>query len=80
MPQPKEPPPLPESKPAHYYIGLRGEQKGPFSVKIISQMILDKTITKETLVWGQGMPEWIQAGEADGLKEMFNLIPPPLPE
>ena len=74
------PPPLPVPDKIAYYLGIAGEQKGPFSLKIIQEMIRDKTLTPETLTWCKGMDGWEKASEVEGLKSLFNQIPPPLPD
>ena len=73
------PPPLPIPDEIAYYLGIAGEQKGPFSVKIIQEMIQDQTLTLETLVWFKGMDGWEKASEIEGLKPLFKRVPPPLP-
>ena len=69
------PPSLPNQI-AQYYIALNGKQEGPFSLEKIKAYIEDTTITKETLVWTQGMQEWEEASEV--LKQHFSKMPPPL--
>jgi len=73
------PPPLPEQEIIKYYLGIGGEQKGPFSRKIIDEMIRDKTLTKETLVWHKGMDGWEKAAKVDELRLLLGNEPPPLP-
>ena len=53
-------------------------QFGPFS----KEELQSKGITAETLVWYEGLTEWIKAGEADELEELFPKAPtpPPLPK
>lgn len=73
------PPPLPEIEKTEYHVGIGGEQKGPFTEKIIAEMIKDKTITSDTLVWTKGMANWTKASEVQGLKRFFDSVPPPFP-
>ena len=42
-------------------------------------MIAKNEFSKETLVWKQGMENWIKAGEIAELQSVFGSIPPPLP-
>ena len=71
------PPPLPASD-VEYYIGVKGEQKGPFNETAIEEMIKKKEILPETLVWKKGMENWLKASFIDELKKYFESVPPPL--
>jgi len=42
-------------------------------------MIGQGKFTKETLVWKQGLANWIKASDAEDLKALFGILPPPLP-
>jgi len=70
------PPPLPNQLP-QYFIAVDGKQQGPFSFDAITQMIQQGEITKETLVWTQGMAQWERAETILG--NHFMQTPPPLP-
>ncbi|MBP5450566.1 MAG: DUF4339 domain-containing protein, partial [Spirochaetales bacterium] len=54
-----------------YYIGLNGEQAGPFDTQTLFQMRLDGKFNAKTLVWKAGMDKWTPAGLVDELKDMF---------
>jgi len=71
------PPPLPNA--IQYYAGLNGQQAGPFGVQQLQQMIQNGQITRETLVWKQGMTGWTAAGQVSDLASLFASVPPPLP-
>lgn len=62
----------------HYFYSDGQSQFGPF----FKEEIQSKGITPETLVWYEGLTEWIKAGESDELKDLFPKIPtpPPLPK
>ena len=68
------PPPLPS---VTYHVALDGNASGPFEAGIVQQMISDGRIKKDTLVWKQGTPSWVQAGSLDEFKAFF---PPELPK
>ncbi|PTB83739.1 antifreeze protein [Sulfurovum lithotrophicum] len=70
------PPPLPKQV-EQYYIALNDKQEGPFSLEQIQAYINDSTITKQTLVWTQGMDGWEEAESV--LNQHFTQTPPPLP-
>lgn len=69
-PLPTTPPPLPNAQPS-YYIGINGEQAGPFDTQTLFQMRLDGKFNAKTLVWKAGMDKWTPAGLVDELKDMF---------
>ena len=71
------PPPLPQS--VKYYAALGGQQAGPFDVTTLQQHINSGHLTKQTLVWREGMSTWIPAEQVTEIKNLFNAIPPPLP-
>jgi len=70
------PPPLPKQV-SQYYIALNDKQEGPFSLEQIQAYINDSTITKQTLIWTQGMSGWVAADTI--LSQHFTQTPPPLP-
>ena len=70
------PPPLTGG--ARYHIAVDGEATGPYSVEGLQQQLGNGVITKSTLVWANGMPDWQQASEVAELRELFSA-PPPLP-
>jgi membrane protease subunit (stomatin/prohibitin family) len=73
------PPPIPGQEPVHYFVALGGEQKGPFAAKIIREMIKDRAIKPDTLMWKKGLETWAKASEFSELKEAFEAVPPPIP-
>ena len=73
------PPPIPYSA---YNVVVNGQATGPFDMGVLSQMVSAGTITKESLVWKQGMTEWVKAGNVQELLPLFaDTIPqaPPVP-
>ena len=73
------PPPIPEKSHTDYFVVLNEEQMGPFTLKIILEMIKDKTVKSNTLMWKKGHESWIRASEFGELKEIFDSVPPPVP-
>jgi membrane protease subunit (stomatin/prohibitin family) len=71
------PPPLPGV--SQYHIAVNGQQQGPYTEQTIQQMIQQGSITRDTLIWKQGMSAWAKAGEATDVKVFFSAMPPPLP-
>lgn len=68
------PPPIPQQGNASFFVALDGKQSGPFAVKE-----LGGKITRDTLVWRQGMAQWSRAGDVPELKSLVDAIPPQLP-
>ena len=58
----------------NWYIGVDGTSQGPFPFTTLSQAAADGRLTRETLVWSPGMPDWARAGDVQGL-----FVPPPAP-
>ena len=67
------PPPIPT---VSYYVAVSGQAQGPFSVDVLTQMKQTGQLTKDTLVWKQGMANWEKAGVVEQLKELFVDMPP----
>lgn len=42
-----------------YVLAINGEQKGPFSVSQLNEMMRQGSITVESLVWRSGMADWL---------------------
>jgi len=57
-----------------YYYTDGQNQFGPFNIDELKT----KEITKETLVWYEGIDSWTKAGEITELAAFFKSIPPPL--
>lgn len=72
---PVAPPPLPQQN--MYYFALNNQQAGPFAVSALQQYVQSGQLTRETLVWAQGMAQWTPAGQVAELGGLFG--PPPLP-
>ncbi|KAA5834926.1 SPFH domain-containing protein [Saccharopolyspora hirsuta] len=74
---PAGPPPLPPQE--QWYLGANGQQLGPFDFAALGQQVANGTLTPDTLVWKQGMPEWAAARQVPALGSLFGQLPPPLP-
>jgi len=72
------PPPLPEINEVTYYAVVNGEQEGPYDIRTIQLFIREKKIHRETLVWKEGLENWVEADTI--LEKHFNATPPPLPK
>lgn len=67
------PPPIPTTQ---YYVGVNGQQAGPFSMPQLTQLVQNGQLTQQSLVWKQGMAGWEQAGS---VAELASLFAPPMP-
>ncbi len=73
------PPPLPAPEVVAYYVALNGQQAGPFDLARLTQMIASGELTRATLVWKAGMPDWASAEGTAELKPLFAAAPPVVP-
>jgi len=64
---------------AAYFVAVEGRQTGPFDITTLSNQAASGRLTRQSLVWTQGMPQWMRAGDVPELAEVFASIPPPLP-
>ena len=71
------PPPVPETM---YYVAVNGQPTGPYSMAVLTSMIVNHQVTSSSLVWKNGMSEWFKADLVDELKNLFNTNIPPIPE
>lgn len=71
------PPPIPVAETFH--VVVNGQQSGPFDMGTLQQMISKNQISKESLVWKQGMAAWTAASQVDSVNNLFGSVPPPLP-
>jgi len=69
--------PIPKNMSDEWFIHVNGEQMGPFSPQQLFQYAQDGSINGETMVWAEGMPEWISASQIEGL---MPAAPAPEPE
>jgi membrane protease subunit (stomatin/prohibitin family) len=71
------PPPIPGGVAFHVAVGQ--SQTGPFDLGALSQQVASGQLTRDTLVWKNGMPQWTKAGDVSELSGLFANTPPPLP-
>lgn len=50
-----------------YFIVINDVQQGPFSIDELRQ----RNITSDTLVWAEGMPQWVPAWQVEELRPLF---------
>ena len=61
----------------YFYLNEQNEQKGP----VTPEELIRNGITKNTMVWKNGMAQWMQAGEVPEINQLFTsaTTPPPYP-
>lgn len=70
------PPPLPPQ--LQLFVALNGQQSGPFDLPALQQLVQVGQLTRETLVWKQGMASWAAASTVAELAALFGSVPPPI--
>ena len=71
------PPPLPGAG-VQWYLGVDGQQRGPFDLAGLYAEVSGGRLTRATLVWHLGLPQWTPAGQVDELAAVLSQTPPPL--
>jgi membrane protease subunit (stomatin/prohibitin family) len=71
------PPPIPRGP--EYWAALDGKQAGPFTTDALKEQIRTGHVTKDTLVWTEGMGEWTAARDIPAVAKLFGAVPPPIP-
>jgi hypothetical protein len=71
------PPPVPTA--LQFFVFLNQQQAGPFAKEALSKLVEGGQLTRDTLVWKQGMANWQAAGEIGDLDALFPQAPPPMP-
>ncbi|MBI5524483.1 MAG: DUF4339 domain-containing protein [Desulfarculus sp.] len=59
-----------------YYV-INNAQSGPVGAQEITALIQSGRITRDTLVWSEGMATWLPAGQTE-LAPQFAQVPPPM--
>lgn len=72
------PPPLPTRNSTMYHVALENVQEGPYDVRTIQLYIKQGLIQKDTLIWTEGLQNWVEARSV--FEHYFNSTPPPIPQ
>lgn len=62
-----------------YFVGVNGQQAGPFNWQQLQQLVAQGQLTQQTYVWKQGMPQWQLAGQVQELQPLFASAAPQMP-
>jgi membrane protease subunit (stomatin/prohibitin family) len=71
------PPPLPQS--VSFFVAVNGAQQGPFDAASLARKASSGEISRDTLVWKQGMTQWTPAANVGELSSLFPPPPPQMP-
>lgn len=73
------PPPIPRQD--RFHVAINGAATGPFDLATLSSMVALRSLTPESLVWQEGMTNWIPAKTVPAIAALFNNgpTPPPIP-
>ncbi|HUL56461.1 MAG TPA: GYF domain-containing protein, partial [Usitatibacter sp.] len=71
------PPPIPGA--VMFHVAVNGAQAGPFDMNALQQQAASGQLTRASLVWRNGMPQWTKAGDVPELASLFANVPPPIP-
>lgn len=73
------PPPIPQQD--RFHVAINGAATGPFDLITLSSMVASRSLTPESLVWQEGMTNWMPAKTVPAIAALFNNgpTPPPIP-
>ena len=69
----------PDTAGVAYHVERDGQIDGPYELADLRGRVSHGTLTRETLVWAEGMQEWQPANEIPAVAELFASTPPPPP-
>jgi membrane protease subunit (stomatin/prohibitin family) len=71
--------PPPPPMPVLFHVMLNGNQAGPYDMSTLQQYVTSGHLTRDSLVWKNGMPNWLAAKQVPELLNLFAATPPPPP-
>ena len=69
--------PVPQ-KETEWFVASQNKATGPYSESEIKSLVLEKRVTKDTLVWCVGMSEWQQVENTPQILRLIVQLPPSL--
>ena len=61
-----------------YFVGINGQAAGPYSISDLRGLIQNGTMIRESLIWKEGMANWVEAYTVSEIASLFISGPPPL--
>ena len=71
------PPPIPN---VQYHVAVNGQATGPYDINTLKNLAAAGQFQKGSLVWTNGMSQWVRADSIDELKRIFEPMPPIPPD
>lgn len=71
------PPPLHAGR--RFHVAANGQPTGPYELQELASQARAGSLSRETLVWSEGMAGWTAAGDVPELAGLFSAAPPPVP-
>ena len=71
------PPPIPN---VQYHVAVNGQATGPYDINTLKNLAAAGQFQKGSLVWTNGMSQWVRADSVDELKRIFEPMPPIPPD
>jgi membrane protease subunit (stomatin/prohibitin family) len=68
----------PPAIPAGIFLAINNQQQGPFDMGGLVGKVRSGELTRDTLIWKQGMAQWTRAGDVAELAQAFGAVPPPI--
>lgn len=62
-----------------FFVAINNQQAGPFDSGGLRAKVAAGELTRDSLVWKQGMANWAPARDVAELAALFSAAPPPLP-
>ena len=65
-----------------YFMALQNGQYAQYDINGLKNSIAQGLLTKDTLIWKQGLPNWVKATEVAEVNALFygGIIPPEMPK
>jgi len=64
-----------KSKGPLFKVMLNGQEQGPYNIEQLKPMIQNGQLTRNTMVWQQGMSGWSEAELVTEINELFKAVP-----
>jgi membrane protease subunit (stomatin/prohibitin family) len=62
-----------------YFVAVNGQQTGPFNMQQMQQLVTNGQMTPASLVWKNGLQNWVEASQLLDLQQLFGSPTPPPP-
>ena len=63
----------------HWWYAQGSSHQGPLQADEVNQLISERKISSDTLLWTEGMSEWLPLSAVPASSGLIRTIPPPLP-